>query len=83
MLTVFLLSILKVDDYAQVALTEVENIREQDIVAIKWVHPAAPREFLEIGCDLLILPLIKVWVTLDLVGETLAAHFINDHMILL
>ena len=82
-LTVFLLSILKVDYNAQVALTEVQNVWEQDIVPINRVDPAPTLEFLELVGDLLILPLVKVWVPVDLVGEAHATRIVNDHVILL
>jgi hypothetical protein len=80
---VFLLGILLVNYYAQVALTEVQNIWEQDVVPIVRVNPAASRELLEIRSNLLILPLVEVWILVDLIGEAAAPCIVNYHMILL
>jgi hypothetical protein len=82
-LTVILISILQVDDYAQVALTYVQHIREQDVVAVHRVNPAASLEFLELRSDHFIFPLVKVWVPLELVGEAAATRIVNHHVILL
>ena len=60
-----------------------QHIREQDIVPIHRVDPAAFLEFLEIISDLLILPLSEVWVAFELVGEAAAARIVNYHVILL
>ena len=60
-----------------------QHIREQDIIPIHRVDPAASLEFLEIISHPLILPLGKVWVPVELVGEAAAARIVNDHVIFL